>query len=354
MIGYKFPDGRVLHGTPQNALYNYVFATNGVFLEAARPEMAVCMQIARCEIRGAGEAQLASFEWKLPRVDVAVTVEAMRAARRYAMQQKEVALWLRHFDLITPTNGWHLTMPEQKQTYASCKPYPGQMQYQDVIIELHSHHVMPARFSTIDDAEVGRNKAVTLAARFSLAWGIEIQAIPARFSAQTLERNGNDLAILLGCVDNAAGRKAIHDTLHQHTKLNGSIREWWLDCGNAEDSGQVYFGGITDRQYLAKKPFVSDRVCVKLPAPSLVDPELLKARPEEVAGKKLSCAEVQLANVQSLSVNQQVAAIASDYLLRLITGTLTKYATFFDLQSGSMRSKYITRENLRKYRESEQ
>ena len=47
-------------------------------------------------------------------------------------------------------------------------------------------------------------------------------------------------------------------------------------------------------------------------------------------------------------VNTQAAAIAADFVYRLVwTGDLKKFATYFDLASGTTRSEYITPEGLR-------
>jgi PRTRC genetic system ThiF family protein len=201
------------------------------------------------------------------------------------------------------------------------------------------------------DAEVGRNKAITLAARYGLAWGLDIQAHPEYITQDSLY-GSRELSIYIGCVDSTQGRKAIHAYVQltpyheEHQKLN-----WWLDCGNAEDSGQVLFGGETKPERFTRGVFGADgKVCRRLPAPSMVEPLLLKPSAEETQRKKQGCADLQLHNDQSLSVNQMVAAIAGDYLLRIVTGTLKKYATYFDLSSGVMRSKYITRENLRQFK----
>jgi hypothetical protein len=53
-----------------------------------------------------------------------------------------------------------------------------------------------------------------------------------------------------------------------------------------------------------------------------------------------------MADNQSLAVNQMVASVATDYLLRLTSGGLKRFATYFDLESGSMRSRYITPEEI--------
>ncbi len=87
-----------------------------------------------------------------------------------------------------------------------------------------------------------------------------------------------------------------------------------------------------------------------LPSPTILHPELLKALPEEKQSTPLSCAELVARNQQSLFVNQHVAAIASEYLLALtLTGGLKKFATYFDINSGSARSLYTDPETLAKY-----
>jgi len=75
--------------------------------------------------------------------------------------------------------------------------------------------------------------------------------------------------------------------------------------------------------------------------------------PEDVTAipEGLSCAEIAMLDEQGLSINQAIASIAADYLLRLLlTQNLDKFQTYIDLASGSMKSTYITPGNLRKWR----
>lgn len=191
------------------------------------------------------------------------------------------------------------------------------------------------------EAELGRNKAVSLAGRYSAAWGVEIAAVPKQFKASAVELDNDALTILVGCVDNAAARQEIAKRL---AWLGPPV--WWLDCGNDESSGQVIAGSAVEAKELAGGFTPSCKICKALPVPSLVAPDLLEPRPEELATSKMSCAEIQMANSQSLAVNQMVAAVATDYLLGLLNGGLKRFATFFDLLSGSMRSRYITPEEV--------
>lgn len=199
------------------------------------------------------------------------------------------------------------------------------------------------------DAELKRNKAATLAFRYSAAWGLEILAIDQPFKATKLPHSFGGLTILIGCVDNAAARREIANAvMRQIEGASGRRHLWWLDCGNNDDSGQVLVGCATAAAQM-HDAFPSRKICKMLPAPSLIAPDLLEPRPEEIMASKLSCADIQLANAQSLAVNQQVAAIATDYLLRMLSGTLKRFATYFDLESGSMRSRYITPEEVQAF-----
>ncbi len=188
------------------------------------------------------------------------------------------------------------------------------------------------------DAEIGCPKATALATRYGAAWGLEIKAVVGRFDPNAVAVSYNEIVILMGCVDNAAARQSLAAAL-RHSTDSPSV--WWLDCGNARESGQVLVGSASSVEAL-QGAFRLPSVCAALPSPALQHPELLTPLPEEVDGSNLSCEQIALANAQSLMVNQRVAAEAADFLLRLTVGGLRRFATYFDLNSGSARSKYTT------------
>ncbi|PYS47404.1 MAG: thiamine biosynthesis protein ThiF [Acidobacteria bacterium] len=203
-------------------------------------------------------------------------------------------------------------------------------------------------------AEVGLHKCSTLAARFQSAWNVPIRAICERFDPNMLEddwgkgirvRSSGKLNILIGCVDNSKARRVMQRTLHNNIHfLDHNI--WWLDCGNSEESGQVLLGSAPDAEYMMSA-FKSEKVCKALPSPALQAPDLLKTKPEEKNKSRLSCAELVMLNSQSLTINQDVAAVASRYLLRMTTGKALRYfATYFDQESGQSLSKYVTPEEV--------
>src|SRR5262249_39385482 len=89
------------------------------------------------------------------------------------------------------------------------------------------------------EAELKRNKAATLAFRYSAAWGLEILAIDQPFKAAKVPHGNGVLSILIGSVDNAAARQEIAAAVKRQIEGRDSKHYvWWLDCGNSDDSGQ--------------------------------------------------------------------------------------------------------------------
>ncbi len=203
------------------------------------------------------------------------------------------------------------------------------------------------------DAEIGLNKAQTLALRYSLSWGVSIEALPALFNPEIVARDyyqrEHKLKIIIGCVDNAIARQSIAQSLSQyqtwHTR-DVATELWWLDCGNHSNSGQVLIGSHLSTEIDVYK--FHELGCIKLPAPCLQYPELLEPKPEELNDNTVSCAELALLNAQSLSINQRVAAEAASYLVQLVTGKLNRLATYIDLNSGFATSTFITEGAIRR------
>jgi len=165
------------------------------------------------------------------------------------------------------------------------------------------------------------------------------------------------LGVIIGCVDNAAARRTIGETLDQASHSygeDGLPRIWWLDCGNGTDTGQVLLGAARNvRQLQYAFPYLpAPGFCVNLPAPDLQHPELREAQAEQTSQQTreagLSCAEMLLTGDQSPSINAMVANIAATYLWRLFTDSkgLTTFATYCNLEVLSARSRYITPDHI--------
>jgi PRTRC genetic system ThiF family protein len=200
-------------------------------------------------------------------------------------------------------------------------------------------------------AEIGRYKAETLARRYGDAFGIEIACIPECFEQAMAQSRWDQLSVLVGCVDRAAGRIALGEALRENRQyLTGKScpRIWYLDLGNGLDFGQLALGSTDRVEDLAPAFSLSALGCVSLlPSPLLQLPKLRESQPEELASHTLSCAELLAANAQSLMINPKMADEGASYLYEfLVLGTLRRFATFIDIPTGTMRSRYTTAEQL--------
>ncbi len=215
-------------------------------------------------------------------------------------------------------------------------------------------------------AEVGANKAETLAGRVSRAWGIEVGFVKEGFTPALLQSKNDDwtvqssssqkLTVLVGCVDNHLARREMHEAVKIHNEQrygNLGARAWWIDGGNGRDTGQVLIDNRLDEKAICETAQNSPILSL-LPAPSLQHPELLKAenaeqskRQNRMAENRITCAERIRLGEQSLNVNQRVAVEMSQVLSELLlTKTLKRFATYFDLESGASCSIYNTPEAI--------
>jgi PRTRC genetic system ThiF family protein len=207
------------------------------------------------------------------------------------------------------------------------------------------------------EAEVGGHKAELLALRYAAAWGQSIQAHVAEFDKGMVQLEYGDLGVIVGCVDNAAARREIAETLTQDYNQRGAEglpRLWWLDAGNGKDTGQVLFGAARNARQLqhAFPYFPNPSFCVNLPAPDLQHPDLLETRADKTVSQAfhaaMSCAEMALLGDQSPSINVMIANVAATYLWRLFADPkgLTAFATYCNLDVLSARSRFITPDSL--------
>ena len=194
-----------------------------------------------------------------------------------------------------------------------------------------------------DRSEVGHFKAEVLARRLSRRFGREIgySVLPydRELHSQVFDHPRSGLNLILGCVDNAAARRAIAETLdapiggHSYTRSTGSV--WWLDCGNGHNSGQILLGNVARPEELRGAFVPQLGLCRTLPAPSLQRPDLLEAPP--APQPRLDCAEAVAQGSQGSTINQVVAAIAASYVEKLLAGKCTWMGSYFDLDDGTLR-----------------
>ena len=184
-----------------------------------------------------------------------------------------------------------------------------------------------------DPADVGRFKAQVLAERlayrFGRTVGYALQPYDATLHAQVFREPVSRLNLLIGCVDNAAARRALAATLGHESDV------WWLDTGNSRNSGQVLLGNAAHVDGLRGSFLSQPRVCRALPAPSLQRPDLLDAPP--APRPILDCAAAVAQAEQGQTVNQAVAAVAASFVEKLLDDTCCWMAAYFDLDDGTLR-----------------
>lgn len=197
-----------------------------------------------------------------------------------------------------------------------------------------------------DRRAVGRFKAEVLAARLARRYGREIgyavlpydPAVHAGF----VDGAPSALHLLVGAVDNAAARRAMAATFDARPWHAGYGRVpqpcWWLDAGNARNSGQVLLGNAARPEALRGAFLAAEGRCRALPAPSLQRPDLLVSPPQPAARPALDCAAAVAQDEQGGTINQLVAAVAAGFVEQLLDGTCTRLAAYFDLDDGTLRS----------------
>lgn len=191
------------------------------------------------------------------------------------------------------------------------------------------------------EADLGRNKALVAAERYATAYGLSISALPEYLDYDTsLNERIYEGAIVVGCVDNSATRKLLHERLSAYKHVV------YVDSGNAAASvpedpehidrydlarirdsgwqGQVLAGVRTDGE-------------TRIPFPGEVLPDLIEGDdrlPHEVA-----CGETTISEPQRHLTNLFAATTVLAYLTPLISqGTLLHARSFFDARNGTIRS----------------
>lgn len=133
-------------------LYEYLLAGNGVFIRAKRPEFETQVAVSYCEVRGLPTLK-PYLQYDLPFVPAELVVEMLERSRHAVDEQGQLIEIV--FHLCWSGDGWQLEVPAQTQNHCRCKPVndgPGSS-YARALIEVHSHHTMPAFFSAADDAD---------------------------------------------------------------------------------------------------------------------------------------------------------------------------------------------------------
>lgn len=191
-------------------------------------------------------------------------------------------------------------------------------------------------------AEIGQPKALSLAWRYTAAFGLNIIPVLKPFSADLLTRlqpqssPQGTLTLLVGAVDNVAARRDMAQAITTRlAEVQGTPDKlFWLDAGNEQWHGQVLLGNS-----LEPEPRLSPLgYCLSLPLPHLQEPSLLQDRLRPPT-ENLSCAELTALGEQSAMINRAMATWLGVYSYRLLQSRdLDLRATFLNLKTGMTRS----------------
>lgn len=154
--------------------------------------------------------------------------------------------------------------------------------------------------------DIGKNKAEIMAARINLTFGTDWTAVPVKFGDHD---NDHRPHITISCVDSAKERAKIFKSLDWKPK-NYSVDQYWLDTGNAVNTGNVILGSTAIKQPKSKKFKTVSRL------KSVNDMfELKKIKDDDI----ISCSAFEALKRQSLTINKIVADFAYDMLWKLFS-----------------------------------
>ena len=166
--------------------------------------------------------------------------------------------------------------------------------------------------------EIGFPKAIVLAHRINLFWGLNWQGMQA--TIQQLKK-GSDVDFVIGCVDTRKARRAIDKWV-----LNSRVL-YWLDLGNNASSGQFVLGQPKNSANRKKKD--------RLPTVAELYPEILKRDKKE--DDQPSCSAAEALTRQEPFINQNLAYQALGMLTQLLRhGSVSYQGGFCNLATGQL------------------
>ncbi|HEY4934082.1 MAG TPA: PRTRC system ThiF family protein [Terriglobales bacterium] len=166
--------------------------------------------------------------------------------------------------------------------------------------------------------EIGFPKAIVLAHRINLFWGLNWQGMKGTIQQF---KKGAEVDFVIGCVDTRKARRAIDKWVLSSRAL------YWLDLGNNASSGQFILGQPKNSANRKKKH--------RLPTVAELYPEILKRDKKE--DSEPSCSAAEALTRQEPFINQNLAYQALGMLTQLLRhGALSYQGGFCNLASGAV------------------
>ena len=167
--------------------------------------------------------------------------------------------------------------------------------------------------------EIGFPKAIVLAHRINLFWGLNWQGMQVQI--QQIAKN-EEVDLVIGCVDTRKARRAIYKwALHSRTL-------YWLDIGNNASCGQLVLGQPHNS---ANKR----RGKCRLPTVTELFPEIVASGVND--DDQPSCSAAEALTRQEPFINQNLAYQALGMLTQLLChGSVSYLGGFYNLSTGQL------------------
>lgn len=177
------------------------------------------------------------------------------------------------------------------------------------------------------ECEIGLSKSVALINRVNRFFGTDWKAITKKFGSKTLKNAADKGAanISISCVDTVAARYEIAHVLKELACIN-NIRDkvlYWMDCGNAQFTGQVILSTLSEIKQPASKQFSP---VGSLP---LVTEEFKPLLDQQVDNNEPSCSLAEALEKQDLYINSTIANLAGSLLWQLFREGMVANRGFF-------------------------
>ncbi|GAB3910574.1 PRTRC system ThiF family protein [Mucilaginibacter boryungensis] len=177
------------------------------------------------------------------------------------------------------------------------------------------------------ESEIGLYKSLALINRVNRFFGTNWKAITKKFCVKTLLKESNNGAanINISCVDTVAARYEIATVLKEHAYIKnvGDKILYWMDCGNAQFTGQVILSTLVEIKQPDSKKFTP---IATLP---LVTDEFKLLLDNEVDNNEPSCSLAEALEKQDLYINSTIANLAGSLLWQLFREGMVENRGFF-------------------------
>ena len=176
--------------------------------------------------------------------------------------------------------------------------------------------------------EIGLSKAVVLAHRTNMFWGLNWQGMQVRIEQL---KSGAQIDILIGCVDSRKARRTINRWVLRSRVL------YWLDLGNNAATGQFLLGQPNNSANRKKKN--------RLLTVAELYPEIVSSKGKD--DDQPSCSAAEALTRQEPFINQNLASQALAMLTQLLRrGSLSYQGGFCNLATGQLVPLPISRSRL--------